>query len=408
MQFQKIEARSNWKALAAELGYMSTILDDPPYWVEALEQPFCAVFSADEITQKIEPATAEILDIARHTVDAICNGGNSNALFDRLKTPISAREAIRKSWNRGDRSLWGRLDFSYNDSGLKLLELNFDGAVSLYESSIFQRAWFQDLHDSGVLPKDTAQSNFIHERLIEFFTDCIPAGQVVHFAAPSDDAEEVDTVRYLQSCAVLAKLRTRFLKVEDLGYTSEGGLLDLESQEVKYLVKLYPWEYLLRQDQKISEQLGNQILVPRIEEGTTTFFEPIWRSLLGNKGILALMKENAPDCKWLLDAAFENTPQADSLKKRPHVKKPIFGMQGSSISIVYPDEPEKNVSNPGTFGNTGYVIQELHPLPTYQDYHMLVGSWVIAGQPAGLALRADLSPITTANNCLFVPHYVQL
>lgn len=407
MRFQEFVARANWREQAKKLGYLSNVLDDPPYWIEALEEPFCAVFSHFEITELIEVATFEVNRLAMEAVEVICNGAHSEELFDRLKTPVRCRKAIRASWRRADHTLWGRLDFSYNNGRLKLLELNFDGAVSLYEASLFQLIWHEDLMSAAQLAPDTLQSNSIHEQLIESFARTIPDSETVHFASLGETSEDDDTIAYLQSCAVLAGRRCKYLLVKDLGFDDGGALLDLENKPIKHLVKLYPWEALFRDDAKLTEKRGKSVLLPIVEEGLTKFYEPIWKSLLANKGILAIMKELSPASPWLLDSAIEGSTQAEVLKKAPHVRKPLFGMQGKNVSIVYPDQPELSVVTPGFYGREGFLIQELHPLPMHNNYHVLIGSWLIGGKPAGIGIRADLSPVTTATHCLFVPHFVE-
>ena len=137
------------------------------------------------------------------------------------------------------------------------------------------------------------------------------------------------------------------------------------------------------------------------------FFEPAWKSLLSNKGTLSIMRELFPDSPYLLKAAIEGTPEADELKKKPYAKKPLHGMQGSNVSLIYPDDPSLNFTTPGSYGREGFLIQELHPLPKHGDYHVLVGSWIIDNQPSGIGIRADRSPITTGEHCLFVPHIVE-
>ena len=192
---------------------------------------------------------------ATETVERICNSEDSEAFFDKLKTPVHCRQAIRTSWNRGDKTLWGRLDFSYSAGQLKLLEFNFDGAVSLYESAIFQRAWFEELQRAGALDENTAQS-IQHTRNTRRGPSppCAAPGERVHFAAPSEEPEEADTVKYLQSCAVLAGLETQFLQVTDIGHGPGCGLFDLQNRPIKKLVKLYPWEYLIKQEKVIAEK----------------------------------------------------------------------------------------------------------------------------------------------------------
>ena len=48
--------------------------------------------------------------------------------------------------------------------------------------------------------------------------------------------------------------------------------------------------------------------------------------------------------------------------------------------------------------------EALAPLPRFGEDYTLVGSWVINGEPAGIGLREDASPITR-NTSRFVPHY---
>ena len=58
----------------------------------------------------------------------------------------------------------------------------------------------------------------------------------------------------------------------------------------------------------------------------------------------------------------------------------------------------------GSYGREGWIYQGLAPLPRFGDDYALVGSWIIDGQPAGIGLREDASPITR-NTSRFVPHY---
>lgn len=407
MQFRTIDARKEWRKQAKDLGYLASVFDDPPYWVEALPQPFYAVLSREEILKTIEPATAELTAMGLTAVEAVCNGAKSDYYFDKLKIPEEYREPIRISWARRDRSLYGRFDFSYSDGQLKLLEMNFDTAISLYEASVFQRLWLDEHQATGVLPEQAQQFSRIHECLLDCFTALADSSTTVHFASVEDSEEDEGTTRYLQSCAVLAGVESKFLHMRDIGYDDDGNLIDLEGEPIKVLFKLYPWEFLFDDDQEIAKARGKSVLVPLVTGGGTTFIEPIWKTILANKGILPILWDLYPDSPWLLASAFENTPEAAAIKAKPHVRKPLMGREGGSISIIYPDQPAKSFVNPSRYGKEGFVLQDLHPLPKYDNYHVLIGSWVIAGQPAGIGIRADLSPITTGMHCLFVPHIVE-
>jgi len=407
VRFKTVPARPDWRQRATELGYMAALFDDPPYWVEALPEPFCAIFSAAEIEDIIEPATQELTALALLAVEEVCSGADSEKLFDQLQIPTNFREPIRQSWQRRDHSIYGRFDFSYSDCKLKLLEMNFDTAISLYEASIFQLVWLEDLRAQELIERDSDQFNTIHDDLLRAFCAMNVGQKTIHFTSVRDAEEDEDTTKYLMSCALLAGLKSKFLHTHELGFDEKGQLIDTDGHVITDLFKLYPWEYLFEDDAQIVKNNGQSILAPLIASGGTTFIEPIWKTILANKGILPILWQMAPECPYLLVTCFENSPQAGALKTKPHVKKPLYGREGGSISIVYPDDPTKSFVNPGVFGKEGFVVQALHPLPKYNDYHVLLGSWVIAGNPSGIGIRADLSPITTGMHCLFVPHMIE-
>ena len=48
--------------------------------------------------------------------------------------------------------------------------------------------------------------------------------------------------------------------------------------------------------------------------------------------------------------------------------------------------------------------QAAQPLPQFDGWHALIGSWVVGGKAAGIGLREDRDPIT-CNTSRFVPHY---
>lgn len=407
MYFRKIRARSHWKQQANELGYLAGIFDDPPYWIEAIEEPFCAVLTRAEIEETIVPATTDLIRMGLEAVEEVCFGAQSESLFEQLGIPSFYREPVRASWRRKDRSLYGRFDFSYANGSLKLLEMNFDTAISLYEASVFQQLWLEDLRQAGDLPQDCEQFTRIHEYLLDCFEVQRGSTETFHFASIDNSDEDEGTAKYLMSCAVLAGLQTQFLHLKDIGFDDAGYLRDLDGSAITKLFKLYPWEYLFEEDQDIVSLSGKSIIAPLLLEGKVEFIEPAWKTILANKGILPILWSMFPDSPWLLESAFDKTDEAERIKARPHVRKPLFGREGGSVAIVYPDQPAKSFVNPSHYGKEGFICQALHPLPKYEDYHVLLGSWCIAGKPAGIGIRADLSPITTGMHCLFVPHYVE-
>lgn len=410
MKFKTVQARSNWKDRAQELGYLSWMFDNPPYWAEALSQPFCAEFTVSEIRDIIMKASSELIELGLRAVEEVCCSERSDELMNRLRIPNQYRQGIRKSWARQDPTVYGRFDFAYTDGKVKLLEMNFDTALALYESSIFQLIWFEELCLAGQLSGD--QYNSLHDRLIKTFASMsLSSDEIIHFVCMKQFQEDWDTSQYLQSCAIQAGLKAKLMEIKDLTYSENDQLMDGEGVAITRMFKLYPWQFLFADDTKVSNRGSDgepeSLLAKAMESGSTIFIEPPWKVLLSSKAIMSVMWDLAPDCPWLLESRTEEQPEALALKQRPHARKPIFGMEGTSVSLIYPGQPEKSFVNPGTLGREGFLLQDLYPLPKYENYHVLIGSWVIGGKPAGLGIRADRSPVTTANHCIFVPHFVK-
>ncbi|MBX9949034.1 MAG: glutathionylspermidine synthase family protein [Candidatus Obscuribacterales bacterium] len=407
MKFEKMKARTNWRERADEAGYLAAVLDNPPYWVEALDEPFCGVLTMEEVEDTIEAATSELYEMSLQAVDFVVNSDSSERCFDALKIAPEYRYAIRKSWRRRDLSIYGRFDFAYSNGELKLLELNFDTPTSLYEASIMQWFWLEDLKVQKTIPLSSDQFNSLHERLIESFKRARNEFKTIHLASVDDSAEDEDTVKYLQSCAIQAGLDARFIYMNDIGFDSMGRLIDLDGSIITQLFKLYPWEQLMYEDAEVKKQFGREIFSPLAESSYTRFIEPTWKMILSNKAILPILWQLFPGHKYLLETAYDDeSTDAHWLRQTRHVKKPIFGREGGSVSIIDPQKPQETVEKEGVYGAEGFILQAMHELPKYNDYHLVMGSWIIDGQPAGIGLRADQSPIT-GNTAIFVPHYIK-
>jgi glutathionylspermidine synthase len=408
MHCQRMDRRIGWKTEFDRLGYLASLLDDPPYWVEAIEDPFCAVFDYADV-EIIKAASLDLWQLALSTVDHVVNSSDSEQLFDKLCIPKFVHSAIRQSWRRADRSLYGRFDFAYNDGHLKLLELNFDTPTSLYEAAVLQRVWLEDILDEKYM--SGAQFNTLHESLINCFARIVSYDSLLHFSSIKGTPEDEETVRYLQSCAIQAGHRTAFTHMEELAIDDSGQLYDSADRPIEQLFKLYPWEFINEEENLLRKILQRNVFAGLIESGRTSFFEPAWKCILSNKGILPIMWELAPGHPFLLESCFDDQSSlALQLRNQAHVRKPIFGREGGSVSIVFPSDSDTTSSktwhNESSYGREGFVLQKYHPLCQFRDYHVVIGSWIVDDQPAGIGLRADQNPITS-NQAIFVPHRIQ-
>ena len=63
-------------------------------------------------------------------------------------------------------------------------------------------------------------------------------------------------MRYLEECAIQAGIETNFIYLEDIGQDDAGALVDLDDEDISTLFKLYPWEWLVKDE--FSTGLGIQ------------------------------------------------------------------------------------------------------------------------------------------------------
>lgn len=107
------------------------------YWMEDA----CYCFTSAEI-EALEKATAECYEMYCKAVEACLY---DNRRLDALCIPAAVREAIVRSWEEDDYSLYGRFDFAFVNGVPKLLEFNADTPTSLVEAAVIQWLWKEDV-----------------------------------------------------------------------------------------------------------------------------------------------------------------------------------------------------------------------------------------------------------------------
>lgn len=378
-----IAERANWRERAKEFGFVFHTMDGKPYWDETAYY----AFSLAEIEDGIEAPTAELDDMCRVAADRIIR---DERYLRQLAIPEAAWGLVADSFRRGDPSLYGRMDFSFDGRGpAKLLEYNADTPTAVYEAAVFQWYWLEDLKAEGRLPAEADQFNSIHERLVGRFGELSGQGVLYLAGAPQSD-EDRGTLAYIEECAREGGFDTQFIAVEDIGLGRGGQLVDLAERPIHRLFKLYPWEWLMR-----------EAFAASLTTSQTGFLEPPWRALLSNKGILPVLWELAPGHPNLLEAYFEDDPRSKGLTA--YARKPLLSREGANVTLVADGRDMERDGGP--YGGEGYVRQALAPLPESAGNHAVVGSWIIAGKPAGIGIREDQSAITR-NTSRFVPHAI--
>jgi len=179
--------------------------------------------------------------------------------------------------------------------------------------------------------------------------------------------------------------------MEAIGRTPQGLFVDAKNVPLDLLFKLYPWEWMMR------EAFGRYL-----PGAATQFVEPPWKAILSNKGILPLLWAMFPGHPNLLPAYFDDDDKATELGAS-YARKPLYSREGANIELVLAGNALDRDSGP--YGAEGFVRQALAPLPQFDGHHVVLGSWLAAGQPCGLSVREDASPITK-NSSRFLPHAI--
>lgn len=381
-----IAERPDWREQAASLGFHFHTIDGERYWDERAYY----AFTLRQIEDDLEEPTRELHEMAMTLVDEVLR---SEQLMQRLAIPEAYWDWIVGSWRQSQPHLYGRMDLAYDGHGpAKLYELNYDTPTSLYEAAYFQWLWLEQQIAAGLLPAEADQYNRIQELVCESLAGLARAqaiGKRLHFSAVKESAEDRATVSYLRDCAHQVGIDTAYVDIEDIGISAEGWFTDQDDQVIQTLFKLYPLEFMME------ERFG-----PMLPSHKMQLVEPPWKAILSNKGILPLLWERHPGHPNLLPSRYA---EAGVETPAGWVRKPLFSREGANIDIVTAEG--QTIHSPGPYASPLAILQAYHPLPGFDGNYPLVGSWVIADQPAGIGLREDATLITQ-DTSRFVPHAI--
>jgi glutathionylspermidine synthase len=382
----EIQERQNWRKKAQEYGFTFHTMQGEPYWDESAYYQF----NLQQIEQDIEDPTVEIHQLCLAVVDKVVK---DDELLQKFQIPKEFWQPIADSWRNKSPSLYSRLDFAYHGKGpAKLYENNADTPTSLYESGFWQWLWLEEQVNAGKISKQADQFNSLQEKLIHQLGNIAEFYGVnsLHFACCQDTIEDRGTVQYLQDCAREAGLNHPFVFIEDIGLSECGHFTDLQDQSIETLFKLYPWEFMQREE-------FAQAIVP----ASVNWIEPLWKSVLSNKALLPMLWKMFPGHPNLLPSYFEEDLALATDSKL--IKKPLFSREGANISLL--EQGKTIIDGQGPYGEEGFIYQAYYPLPTFGKNHTLIGSWLVNDQAAGISIREDVSPITQ-DLSRYLPHII--
>ena len=378
MERLEVTPRANWREDCEAVGFTYHSMDGV-YWDEA----HCYRFTTAQIDE-LEAATLALHELSLAAIEHIIAADR----FEQLAIPAIFADYLKRSWRAKEPALAGRFDLAYDGvNPPKLLEYNADTPTALLEASVVQWRWLQQ----AVLPTmpEADQFNSLHEKLIANWRAIgitSSADTPVHFACVKDSDEDRGNVEYQRDVATQAGVATRFVYVEDIGWADEARtFVDDEGAVIDVLCKLYPWEWLMR------DEFGPHLLETRLK-----LIEPPWKILLSTKGLLPILWELNPNHPNLLPAAFERFRISGN-----YVQKPLYSREGANVTIFRDTDV---LREGGSYGDEGWIYQAYTPLPRFGDAYAVIGSWIVGDEPAGIGIREDLTPITR-NSSHFVPHY---
>ena len=399
MHRETLQPRPDWAQKAIDLGFVYHQANpdrDPSLGATQWDESVCYRFTLAEV-ERIEAASEALHDLCLKAVDHIVN--REPALMRHFRIPEAFQPYIRTSWNRQDPYWMGRFDLGYDPASgaVKLLEYNADTPTMVIESAVFQWFWMQEVRPG------TDQFNSLHEKLLERLRTTVAPlvnarGETLYVATlPGTEAECVGNQSwsdeeyqhgvYFRDLATQAGIATAWISIHEIGYNARHGFVDRAERPIRLLHKLYPWEWLA------AESFGAYIPQDR-----TGFMEPVWKMLLSNKAILAVLWQLFPDHPNLLPAFFEPNPALGP----SYIVKPILAREGANIALMRDGVVVEKT--PGTYGSPARVYQQAMDMPTFDGNTVVVCSWMVGEEPAGMILREAQARIVTDNSRV-IPHY---
>jgi glutathionylspermidine synthase len=371
-------ARADLVRRITELGLPAEHDDGTPYLIAD------AGYALDKTEiDEIYDASVELERLCLELVNRVVN----EDLFDRFDlSPLAAR-LVADSWDRQARNLIGRFDLAWRPgSPPRLLEYNAETPVALVEAARFQAEWCA-LAVPGAL-----QFNEIEGRLVEAWRSFGLPRLPVHFTGAADDAEATLTLDFLAATARASGLEAVRLDLDAIGWDGEK-FLDADDRPIRTLFKLYPWAWLVEDD-----------FGPHIESSGLVAIEPAWKMLLADKRMLPLLHEMFPGHPNLLPASLD----ADAIAG-PAVAKPALGRDGAGVKLF-----ANGLGAASTGGDSQepdprdgpLVYQTMAELEKSGTASVLASTWMVASQPAGLALR-EADGDFVGSTARFVPHFVR-
>lgn len=381
MKRHVISVRDNWTERAQEVGFTyhtagrKSESGSGTYWDESVAYEF-----TEAEVDELEDATQEL---HARCLDAVDKVVHDPELMTRMGIPVQFHDYILRSWQRSDPSLYGRFDLAYDGaSAPTMLEYNADTPTMIIETALMQWFWLQDVKPGQ------DQFNSLHEKLLERLQQIgtlMPKSQPLYFTGYEGNEEEHQTCLYLCDLAQQAGLQSEFMDLSKIGWTGSEFVTE-QMEPMKFWFKLYPWEWMFQ------DEFGAHTCLD-----SAGILEPVWKSVLSNKGILPILYEMFPDHPNILPAYWT----ADPFHSQSYVAKPMLSREGANIQMV--ENGQVVAETPGIYQGAK-IFQKKAATFTDGAHRAIIGSWVVGDQPAGMIIR-DHDQLIVQDVSKVVPHW---
>jgi glutathionylspermidine synthase len=336
-------------------------------------------------------ATEKIGNIINKTYKIILKDKSLQAM---LGLPVEALEAVQVPSELF--SYFTRLDLIVNEGQIKVIEINCDTPTGYLETSVANEIICED---QGFKSPNELQFNIFRTwRMIEKAYGI--EGEKVFFTSYGEHEEDRQTVLFNM---YYSGVKAEYIAVEDI-LIDEEGLWTPNGERIENLYRLYPLEFLPTDEDENGKPIGKMFL-DHIANGNIKIINPPSAFMMQTKAVMAIVWgmwiENRTDLfteeelndinKYFLPTYFERR----YIGSKKYVKKPIFGREGGGVNILDENNEIIEKDSEDWYSEWDSIYQEYVEMPDFTldtwngEYtgKLLVGSFLIGGEPSGIFLR---------------------
>lgn len=311
-------------------------------------------------------------------------------------------------------SVISRFDFALTSNGIKMLEFNADTPTFIVEC--FQINGIA-CSEFGFLNPNENQERLLASGITKAILESAKGNESpnVVFTAHRDHMEDWNTTVYLSQ---LCKVKNQILSLSDL-QIMEDALLDSNGVPIDVLYRqTYPLEHLLEDQDPTTGDLVGVELLQLVKNKKLSIVNPVSAFLLQPKSIQCLIWGLAEkdgfytkeEREWIKTYMLPTYLEADGFAgTTAYVQKPSFGREGDTITIWDQHSGVAAQNSFQTYHNELPVYQSYEPLPVVsletekgiEELSMVFGSFLIAGKPSSIGIRAGGK--ITGNESYFLP-----